>query len=48
MFDVLPWNRNKDKHAKELRREVDSIYDRFLSRIFCRPPFLAQENGDPN
>jgi hypothetical protein len=30
MFDVLPWKRNKDKHAKELRREIGNMYDRFF------------------
>ena len=30
MFDILPWKRNKDKHKIELRREIDSMYDRFF------------------
>ena len=34
MFDILPWKRNKDKHAKELRREIDSMYDRFFEPDF--------------
>jgi HSP20 family protein len=30
MFDILPWKRNKDNHAKDLGREIDNMYDRFF------------------
>ena len=49
MFDILPWKRNKDKHAKELRREIDTMYDRFFEPDFLPSThFLAKENGDRN
>ena len=34
MFDILPWKRNKDNHAKELRREIENMYDRFFEPDF--------------
>ncbi len=40
MFDILPWKRKKNNQAKELRREIDTIYDRFLEPNFLSPVFL--------
>ena len=40
MFDVLPWKRNKDKQSKELRREIDNIYDRFFEPDFLPSTYL--------
>ena len=40
MFDILPWKRNKDNHAKELRREIESMYDRFFEPDFMPSTYL--------
>jgi HSP20 family protein len=34
MLDKLPWKRNKNHDAKELRREFDNMYDRFFEPDF--------------
>lgn len=34
MFDILPWKRNKNNRVKELRREIDNLYDRFFDADF--------------
>jgi HSP20 family protein len=34
MFDILPWKRNKKNHANELRRQFDTMYDRFFEPDF--------------
>ena len=34
MFDILPWKRNKENHANELRRQFDTMYDRFFEPDF--------------
>ena len=34
MFDNLPWKRNKNNHTKELRRDMESMYDRFFEPDF--------------
>ena len=47
MFDVLPWKRNKDKHAKELRREVDSVYDRFFDPDFLPSTLFGKGKWGP-
>ena len=47
MFDVLPWKRNKDKHAKELRREVDSMYDRFFEPDFLPSTLFGKGKWGP-
>ena len=40
MFDILPWKRNKDKHAKDLRRDMENIYDRFFEPDFVPSTYL--------
>jgi HSP20 family protein len=40
MFDILPWKRNKGSHTKELRREIDNIYDRFFEPDFLPSTYL--------
>ena len=47
MFDVLPWKRNKDKHAKDLRREVDSMYDRFFEPDFLPTTLFGKGKWGP-
>ena len=47
MFDVLPWKRNRDKHAKELRREVDSMYDRFFEPDFLPSTLFGKGEWGP-
>ena len=47
MFDVLPWKRNKDKHAQELRREVDSMYDRFFEPDFLPSTLFGKGKWGP-
>ena len=47
MFDVLPWKRNRDKHAKELRREVDSMYDRFFEPDFLPSTLFGKGKWGP-
>ena len=37
MFDILPWKRNKENHANELRRQFDTVYDRFFEPDFMSP-----------
>ena len=34
MFDILPWKRNKENHTNELRRQFDTMYDRFFEPDF--------------
>ena len=34
MFDILPWKRNKENHANELRRQIDTLCDRFFDLDF--------------
>jgi len=34
MFDILPWKRNKNNQANELRRQFDTMYDRFFEPDF--------------
>ena len=34
MFDILPWKRNKDNYTKDLRRDMENIYDRFFEPDF--------------
>ncbi len=40
MFDILPWKRNKDNHTKELRRDIESMYDRFFEPDFMPSTYL--------
>jgi len=40
MFDILPWKRNKDNHTKELRRDMESMYDRFFEPDFMPSTYL--------
>ena len=40
MLDILPWKRNKSSHTKELRREIDNIYDRFFEPDFLPSTYL--------
>ena len=40
MFDILPWKRNKGSHAKELRRKIDNIYNRFFEPDFLPSTYL--------
>ena len=47
MFDVLPWKRNKDKHAKELSREIDSMYDRFFEPDFLPSTLFGKGKWGP-
>jgi HSP20 family protein len=47
MFDVLPWKRNRDKHAKELRREVDSMYDRLFEPDFLPSTLFGKGKWGP-
>jgi HSP20 family protein len=47
MFDVLPWKRNKDKHAKELGRELDSVYDRFFEPDFLPSTLFGKGKWGP-
>jgi HSP20 family protein len=47
MFDVLPWKRNRNKHSKELRRAVDSIYDRFFEPDFLPSTLFGKEKWGP-
>jgi HSP20 family protein len=47
MFDVLPWKRNKEKHAKELRREIDNIYDRFFEPDFLPSTLFGKGKWGP-
>ena len=47
MFDVLPWKRNKDKHAKELRRDIDSMYDRFFEPDFLPSTLFGKGKWGP-
>jgi HSP20 family protein len=47
MFDVLPWKRNKDKHAKELGRELDSMYDRFFEPDFLPSTLFGKGKWGP-
>ena len=47
MFDVLPWKRNKDKYAKDLRREVDSMYDRFFEPDFLPSTLFGKGKWGP-
>ena len=37
MFDILPWKRNKENHANELRRQFDTVYDRFFEPEIMPP-----------
>jgi HSP20 family protein len=34
MFDILPWKRKKENHTNELRRQFDTMYDRFFEPDF--------------
>ena len=34
MFDILPRKRNKNNHVNELRRQFDTLYDRFFEPDF--------------
>ncbi len=34
MFNILPWKRNKENQANELRRQFDTMYDRFFEPDF--------------
>jgi HSP20 family protein len=34
MFNILPWKRNEENHANELRRQFDTMYDRFFEPDF--------------
>ena len=47
MFDVLTWKRNKEKHAKELRREIDNIYDRFVEPEFLPSTLFGKGKWGP-
>ena len=40
MFDILPWKRNKDSQSKELRRDIESMYDRFFEPDFLPSTYL--------
>lgn len=40
MFDILPWNRKKQSHTNEWRREIDDIYDRFFEPEFLPSSYL--------
>ena len=40
MFDILPWKRNKDSQSKELRRDIESMYDRFFEPDFMPSTYL--------
>jgi HSP20 family protein len=47
MFDILPWKRNKDNHAKELRRDIDSMYDRFFEPDFLPSTLFGKGKWGP-
>ena len=48
MFDILPWKRNKNNRGTELRRDIDSMYDRLFARDFLPSSFLfSKERWDP-
>ncbi len=40
MFDILPWKRNKENHAQDLRREISTMYDRFFEPDFLPSHYL--------
>ena len=40
MFDVLPWNRNKNKQAKKFRRDVENMYEQFFEPGFMPSSFI--------
>ena len=40
MFDILPWKRNKKKHAQQLGREISTMYDRFFEPNFLPSTYL--------
>ena len=49
MFDILPWKRKKDSRANELRRDMDTVYDRFFANDFLPSSFLfGKEKWDPS
>jgi HSP20 family protein len=49
MFDILPWKRKKDGRATELRRDMDTLYDRFFANDFLPSPFLfGKDKWDPS
>jgi HSP20 family protein len=39
MFDVLPWKRKKQNHAKKLQHKIDNMYEHFLEPYFLSPPY---------
>ena len=43
MFDILPWKRNKNSHAKELSRDFNDVYDRFFESDFIPSSYLFGE-----
>ena len=40
MFDILPWKRSKNNRVKELRHEIDNLYDRFFDTDFMPSAYL--------
>ena len=40
MFDILPWKRRKDDSVNELRRNIDTMYDRFFDPDFLPSSYL--------
>ena len=49
MFDILPWKKNKDKHASELRRDIENLYDRFFEPNFLPSSYLfGKGRWDPS
>jgi HSP20 family protein len=49
MFDILPWKKNKNKQASELRREIENLYDRFFEPNFLPSSYLFGEGRwDPS
>ena len=49
MFDTLPWKRKKDSRATELRRDMNTLYDRFFANDLLPSSFLfGKEKWDPS
>ena len=40
MFDILPWKNKKRHQADKLRREIESMYDRFFEPSFLPASYI--------
>ena len=49
MLGILPWKRKKEIRANEIRRGIDSLYDRFFEPNFLPSSYMFGEGKwDPN